>query len=119
MRFGRWGGLKRGSLLWGDTSSTATWPGCRGADQVVLPGDFSLTGTVQLFGQAVPQCRLHRGAFGKPILLGGADVVYDAVGSRDTTEDAPRLVRSGGTAVIIGMGHARWVDWDPGDMGNI
>ncbi len=84
----------------------------RGADTVALPGDFSLTGMYGYFAKQF-QCRMFRGFVGKPILLGGADVVYDAVGSRDTTEDALRLARSGGTVVIIGMGHARWVDWDP------
>ena len=87
----------------------------RGADQVVLPSDYAGRGRFgsypflgELFGTPV-----YRGAFGKPILMGGADLVYDAVGSRNTTEDALRVVRAGGTAVIIGMGHARWVDWDP------
>ena len=53
-----------------------------------------------------------RGRYGKKILLGGVDLVYDAVGNRNSVEDSLRLVRPQGTVVIIGMGHPRWVDWD-------
>ena len=53
-----------------------------------------------------------RGRHGKKILLGGVDLVYDAVGNRNSVEDSLRLVRPQGTVMIIGMGHPRWVDWD-------
>jgi threonine dehydrogenase-like Zn-dependent dehydrogenase len=53
-----------------------------------------------------------RGRYGKKILLGGVDLVYDAVGNRNSVEDSLRLVRPQGTVMIIGMGHPRWVDWD-------
>ena len=58
-------------------------------------------------------CRSFRGVFGKPVLLGGADLTYDSVGSRNSTEDSLRITRSGGTVVMVGMDHPRWVDWDP------
>ena len=54
-----------------------------------------------------------KGAFGKPVVLGGVDLAYDAVGSRDTLEDVLRVIRPQGTLVLAGMGHPRWVDWDP------
>jgi threonine dehydrogenase-like Zn-dependent dehydrogenase len=54
-----------------------------------------------------------RGSYGKKILLGGVDLVYDAVGSRNSVEDSLRVVRPQGTVVQVGMGHPRWVDWDP------
>jgi threonine dehydrogenase-like Zn-dependent dehydrogenase len=54
-----------------------------------------------------------RGKFGKKILLGGVDVVYDAVGNRNSVEDSLRVVRPQGTVMIVGMSHPRWVDWDP------
>ena len=57
--------------------------------------------------------RVLRGAFGRPILMGGVDLVYDAVGGRTSVEDSLRLVRPQGTVVLVGMGHPRWVDWDP------
>ena len=53
-----------------------------------------------------------RGRHGKKILLGGVDLVYDAVGNRNSVEDSLRLVRPQGTVMIVGMGHPRWVDWD-------
>ena len=57
--------------------------------------------------------RAVRGKYGKKILLGGVDLVYDALGNRRSVEDSLRLVRPQGTVVIVGMGHPRWVDWDP------
>jgi len=54
-----------------------------------------------------------RGLFGKRIILGGVDLIYDALGNRESVEDALRIVRPQGTVVIVGMGHPRWVDWDP------
>jgi len=54
-----------------------------------------------------------RGLFGRPILMGGVDLVYDALGNRRSVEDALRIVRPQGAVVIVGMGHPRWVDWDP------
>jgi threonine dehydrogenase-like Zn-dependent dehydrogenase len=84
----------------------------RGAEVVILPADYQDVGMYPYLGKVFGS-RVHKGAFGKPILLGGADVVYDALGSRNATEDSLRLVRSGGTVMIVGMGHARWVDWDP------
>lgn len=57
--------------------------------------------------------RVVRGKFGRPILFGGVDLVYDAIGGRASVEDSLRLVRPQGTVMIVGMGHPRWVDWDP------
>ena len=54
-----------------------------------------------------------RGKYGRKILLGGVDLIYDALGNRTSVEDSLRLVRSQGTVMIVGMGHPRWVDWDP------
>ena len=59
------------------------------------------------------RCKPIKGMFGRKILLGGVDLVYDAVGVRRSVEDSLRLVRPQGTVVIVGMGHPRWVDWDP------
>jgi len=84
----------------------------RGADMVVLPGDYAKTNLFAYLGQ-VFKTRAFKGSFGKPILLGGADLVYDSVGSRNTTEDSLRIVRADGKVMLVGMGHARWVDWDP------
>jgi len=87
---------------------------CRdhGADLVLMPSDYGKAGMYAYLARLF-ETPVAKGVFGKPILFGGADVVYDAVGSRNTTEDALRVARAAGTIVIIGMGHARWVDWDP------
>jgi L-iditol 2-dehydrogenase len=84
----------------------------RGGDIVVMPADYGKSSVFHYLGKmfATP---VYKGAFGKPILMGGADVVYDSIGSRSTTEDSMRVVRSGGMVMILGMGHPRWVDWDP------
>lgn len=51
---------------------------------------------------------------GKPVLVGGADVVFECVGSATSVDDSLRLVRSGGTVVLIGLaGLLRQVDWTP------
>jgi threonine dehydrogenase-like Zn-dependent dehydrogenase len=53
-------------------------------------------------------CRLMdaqrlRPEFGKPVVVGGVDVVFDCVGSSATLGDALRLCRSQGTVVLVGM----------------
>jgi threonine dehydrogenase-like Zn-dependent dehydrogenase len=56
--------------------------------------------------------RVFQPELGKPVLLGGADVVLDCVGSSQSIDDALRLTRPGGSVVLIGMpGIARGVDW--------
>ncbi|MBN2582954.1 MAG: zinc-binding dehydrogenase, partial [Planctomycetes bacterium] len=84
----------------------------RGANLVIMPRDYARSDLITYLGK-VFETKVHKGSFGKPILLGGADRVYDAIGSRNATEDSLRIVRAGGQVVIVGMGHARWVDWDP------
>ena len=44
----------------------------------------------------------HQPIVGPPTLVGGFDVVYDCVGSRDTIEQAMRVTRAGGTVVVVG-----------------
>ncbi len=40
---------------------------------------------------------------GKPVVPGGADAVFDCVGASGTIEDAVRLTKPGGRAVLVGM----------------
>ncbi len=44
---------------------------------------------------------------GKPVVMGGADRVFECVGSAGTMEDAVRLTRPGGEATLVGMPCAR------------
>ncbi len=56
--------------------------------------------------------RLFQPELGKPVLLGGADCVFDCVGSSQSLDDALRLARPNATVVLVGMpGLARGVDW--------
>jgi S-(hydroxymethyl)glutathione dehydrogenase/alcohol dehydrogenase len=62
-----------------------------------LAADLGATGTV-LAGESQATVRLVREHTG-----GGADFAFEAVGLRDTTEQAVEVLRPGGTAVLVGM----------------
>jgi threonine dehydrogenase-like Zn-dependent dehydrogenase len=83
-----------------------------GADEVWDARDLAKRDLFDRIG-GVYGIRPVQGMFGRKILLGGVDLVYDAIGSRRTVEDSLRVVRPQGTVVQVGMGHPRWVDWDP------
>jgi L-iditol 2-dehydrogenase len=51
------------------------------------------------------------GMLAGPILEDGFDVVYDAVGSRQTMDDAVRMLRPGGTLVLLGTTAEQVLDW--------
>ncbi len=60
------------------------------------------------------EARLHEGAFGNRILVGGFDVVYDCVGKPATLESALRWTRAGGAVVLVGVTLSRMkVDLTP------
>jgi threonine 3-dehydrogenase len=49
---------------------------------------------------------------GKPVIVGGADVVFECVGSDDSIDDALRLTKQGGKTVLVGLvGTTKKVDW--------
>jgi threonine dehydrogenase-like Zn-dependent dehydrogenase len=49
---------------------------------------------------------------GKQVLLGGADLTFECVGSSQSLDDALRLTRNGGRMVVVGVpGIAKGVDW--------
>jgi L-iditol 2-dehydrogenase len=51
---------------------------------------------------------------GKHIVKGGVDMVYECVGSDSTIDDALRLIRPGGTMVLVGIPKMpSGVDWTP------
>jgi threonine dehydrogenase-like Zn-dependent dehydrogenase len=72
-----------------------------GADAVVHPKDTYTTLPAMLGTQ------VHRPEIGKPVVMGGADRVFECVGSAGTMEDAVRLARPGGEATLVGMPCAR------------
>lgn len=72
-----------------------------GADEVVHPRE-SYTRLPEMLGTEA-----HRPELGKPVVLGGADKVFECIGSPGTMEDAVRLARPGGEAALVGMPGAR------------
>ena len=52
--------------------------------------------------------------YGKPTVIGGADVTFDCVASSQTIDDSLRFTKSAGTVVVVGMPGIPWgVDWTP------
>lgn len=82
-----------------------------GADEVLLLGqDRKHFQTIaQLTGGKV-----YQPVLGKPAMVGGADLVYECVGSDTSVDDALRLTTAGGKIVLLGStGVPRGVDWTP------
>jgi threonine dehydrogenase-like Zn-dependent dehydrogenase len=57
--------------------------------------------------------KLFQPMLGKPVMIGGADVTYNCVGSQVSVRDALWLTRAGGTIVQIGLGSTGKIDWTP------
>jgi threonine dehydrogenase-like Zn-dependent dehydrogenase len=72
-----------------------------GADEVVHPEETYTTLPDMLGTQA------YHPELGKPVVMGGAEKVFECVGSTATMEDAVRLTRPGGAATLVGMPSAR------------
>ena len=68
-----------------------------GADHVVRPGETYTTLPAMLGTEA------HKPEIGKPVVLGGAEKVFECVGSSGTIEDALRLCAPGGQVSLVGM----------------
>ena len=72
-----------------------------GADEVVPPKE-TYTGLSELLGTDV-----YRPELGKPVVMGGADKVFECVGAPGTMEDAIRLTRPDGEVTLVGMPGAK------------
>lgn len=72
-----------------------------GATEVIPPGEL-----YERLPATLGAAR-YKPELGRPVVLGGADVVFDCVGSPGTIEDAIRLTRPGGRTVLVGMPGAR------------
>jgi threonine dehydrogenase-like Zn-dependent dehydrogenase len=72
-----------------------------GANEVVHPKDTYTTLPKMLGTEA------YKPELGKPVVMGGADRVYECVGSPRTMEDALRLTKPGGEVTLVGMPGAR------------
>ena len=72
-----------------------------GADVVVHPKE-TYTAVPKMLGTEA-----YKPELGKPVVTGGADRVYECVGSPGTMEDAVRLTKPGGEATLVGMPGAK------------
>jgi threonine dehydrogenase-like Zn-dependent dehydrogenase len=82
-----------------------------GADQVVTPGEVYQR--VRFATQARRIDTVDNLLEKRPVLLGGADVVFECAGSASSLGDSVRLARGGGKVVLIGMPGKEEVDWAP------
>jgi len=58
--------------------------------------------------------KVYKPILGKRVLVGGADIVYECVGSESSIDDSLRFARSGGIVVLMGMAFIlKRVDWTP------
>src|SRR5918995_4412959 len=72
-----------------------------GANEVVHPKD-TYTTLPKMLGTET-----YKPELGKPVVMGGADRVYECVGAPATMEDAVRLTRPGGETTLVGMPAAK------------
>jgi threonine dehydrogenase-like Zn-dependent dehydrogenase len=82
-----------------------------GADQVIYltRGD----GHYEELAQAL-ESRLYKPLLGKQVMVGGAGLVFDCVGSGDSLDDALRFTHSGGRVILVGLAAVpKGIDWTP------
>jgi threonine dehydrogenase-like Zn-dependent dehydrogenase len=72
-----------------------------GATEVVHPKD-TYTKLPEMLGTTS-----YKPELGKPVVMGGADKVFECVGAPGTLEDALRLARPGSEATLVGMPGAK------------
>jgi threonine dehydrogenase-like Zn-dependent dehydrogenase len=72
-----------------------------GADEVVRPKETYKALPAMLGTES------YEPEIGKPVVMGGADRVFECVGSAGTMEDAVRLARPGGRVTLVGMPSGR------------
>lgn len=82
-----------------------------GADEVIYTKGMSkwdlYSKIVEITGGKVLKAIL-----GKPVVVGGADIVFECVGTDDSIDDALRLTKQGGKTVLVGLaGVTKKVDW--------
>lgn len=80
-----------------------------GASHVITSRD-----TAEVYGEMAELTggSVKKPIIGKQVLLGGADLTFECVGSSQSLDDALRLTRNGGRMVVVGVpGIAKGVDW--------
>ncbi len=80
-----------------------------GVEEIIKPGGKQFFKRVaELTG-----AKMHTPTAARPILTGGVDRVFDAVGSTSTIHAALRVVASGGWYNLLGISPVKKVDWTP------
>ncbi|OFW60106.1 MAG: hypothetical protein A2W01_11530 [Candidatus Solincola sediminis] len=80
-----------------------------GADEVIPPGGKKFYRRIaELTG-----AKMYTPLGTKPILIGGVDRVFDAVGTTDTIEASLRILDNGGSFNLLGIGAPKGLDWTP------
>jgi threonine dehydrogenase-like Zn-dependent dehydrogenase len=81
-----------------------------GADAVIYPGERDpLEAVADATGG-----QLYRSVLGPELLVGGADVTYECVGTERSIRDSLSLTGSGGTIVLVGLPAVlKRMDWTP------
>ena len=79
-----------------------------GAHNVLISGHGIFQEVAEILGGKV--YKVYRG---KPIVIGGVNIVYDCAGSADTIETSLRLIKEKGTVVLIGVASPKRFEWSP------
>ncbi|WP_287155168.1 alcohol dehydrogenase catalytic domain-containing protein [Candidatus Solincola tengchongensis] len=80
-----------------------------GAEEVLRPGGKDFYRRVaELTG-----AKMHTPLLVKPLLVGGVDRVFDAVGNTETVHTSLRILKSGGWYNMLGIGEPKHIDWTP------
>jgi L-iditol 2-dehydrogenase len=80
-----------------------------GADEVLKPGGKGFYHEVAEMTGA----RMYTPLMAKPLLIGGVDRIFDAVGSTETLETSLRILANGGWYNLLGISHIGRIDWTP------
>ncbi len=79
-----------------------------GAAHILYPQD-SYQGVERATG-----AQLYKGMFGNKMLLGGYEVIYDTIGTKQTIHDSLRWARADGAVVLVGLNlHIMHLDLTP------
>lgn len=83
-------------------------------DEVVLVVGAGVIGIFVVAALRALGSTLHKPLLGKRVMVGGADLVFDCVGSGGSIDDALRFTRSGGRMVLVGAAALpTGIDWTP------
>lgn len=81
-----------------------------GADEVIYPDQGDL---LNVFASGNDD-RVYQPVLGKPVLVGGADIVFECVGTASSIDSSLRLTRGGGKVILVGLAsNPKGIDWTP------